>query len=532
MRSLPKHSDCNSMRNWLAIIVATLLCTTALEAQDVVRDDQKQIQKLNYLYQYLRNNYVDDVPLDTLVEAAIVATLQELDPHSSYITPEQMQLVKSSLDGSFSGIGIVHTIYRDTLVVRRTIAGGPAERSGIQRNERIVKADGVSLLGLNSQAIVSRLRGDKGSRIELEVVRQGKPLSITVKRDEIPVSPIDTKIILSHDVAYIGISTFAKNTAEEFVKAIKELGDVGSLIIDLRDNAGGSLSAAIALTELFLDRGDVIVSTEGRNEHLRYEASRRGTLRDLPVVVLINEQSASASEIVAGALQDHDRAVIVGHTSYGKGLVQRQMELFDGSGLRITTARYKTPSGRIIQRPYRNGAKDEYFSDTTRFSNPDSLTHDESSVYYTLNNHRKVYGGGGITPDRYISQESVLSAELRTAIAQGAITSATIEFFDAHHHDEMVHRYPTLYEFDRNFEPSDADIASIVLHIKTAFDTSVSNEDIALFKLLFKANIAEELYSNGSYYYIFNRRHDNQLIEALKIASDHEHRYTILHPEE
>ena len=282
--------------------------------------EQQQIQKLNLVYQQIRNNYVDDVSLEPLVEEAIRVTLRELDPHSQYLTKEDMTLT----------------------------------------TERLREPD----------AITSTLRNG--------------------------------------DIGYIAISRFSKTLVAEFLKVYYSLGDIKTLVVDLRDNAGGAITSAIDFTALFLHKDDVIVSTEGRNTSAVYDTKHDGKLCDIPIVVLINENSASASEIFAGAIQDHDRGVIVGRTSYGKGLVQRLINLRDGSGMTITIARYKTPSGRLIQRPYEMGKGEDYQRDSMRYQHPDSIKRDDTPIFKTLKRGRNVYGGGGITPDIYIVQDSVV----------------------------------------------------------------------------------------------------------------------------
>lgn len=297
----------------LLSVLGTHLCASAQLTE------LQQIQKLNLVYQQIRNNYVDDVALEPLVEEAIRATLKELDPHSQYLTKEEMT----------------------------------------ETRERLREPDAIT----NSQR--------------------------------------------SGDIGYIAVSRFSKPLAAEFYKAYRVLGDIESLVVDLRDNGGGAITSAIDLTSLFLHKGDVIVSTEGRNTNAIYDTKHDGKLCDIPVIVLINENSASASEIFAGAIQDHDRGVVVGRTSFGKGLVQRLINLKDGSGVTITVARYKTPSGRVIQRPYQMGRSDDYQRDTMRYQHPDSIRHDDAPIFKTLKLGREVYGGGGITPDIYIESDTI-----------------------------------------------------------------------------------------------------------------------------
>lgn len=492
----------------------------------------KQLQKLNFVYQQISNNYVDDVPLDNLVEAAITATLAELDPHSVYISAEDMQKTREALDGKFFGIGIRYHQLSDTLVVNSTIEGGPAERAGIRKNDRIVSADGVSLSGLSSDEIQSILRGGKGSKVSLGVVRRGTTESETIEvtRDNVDVSSISAAIYLSDDVGYIAISTFAKNTAEDFLLNIKQIDDAKCLIVDLRGNGGGSLQAALRTTSIFLRKGDIIVSTEERNgKTLDYRATTNGALCNMPLIVLIDENTASASEIFAGAIQDHDRGIIIGRTSFGKGLVQRQMELGDGSAIRLTSAKYKTPSGRLIQRPYTIGNRDSYYRDTMRFSRLDTLSHPDSLTYYTLNNRRTVYGGGGINPDLYIARDTAtLTPVVSSAIMSRAIGDAVIHFYDKHDIETLRHHYPTIKRFDNDFSVDDYTYNYMLTLLSQRTATTPNSADEAMLKLLLKANIGEDMH-RGAYKYIYNREHDAILMRAIEIAQSDAEQVKILH---
>ena len=516
----------------LLIIVGFMMLSVGVYAQHNT-SKTKQLQKLNFVYQQISNNYVDDIPLDNLVEAAITATLAELDPHSVYISAEDMRKTREALDGKFSGVGIRYQQLNDTLVVNSTIEGGPAERAGIRKNDRIVSADGVSLVGLTSDEVQNTLRGAKGSKLSLGIVRRGvaERVYVELARDIVDVSPISSAIHLSDEVGYIAISTFAKSTAEEFLRNIKQIDDVKCLIVDLRGNGGGSLQAALRTTSLFMRKGEIIVSTEERGgKTLDYNATTNGALRNMPLIVLIDENTASASEIFAGAIQDHDRGVIIGRTSFGKGLVQRQMELGDGSAIRLTTSKYKTPSGRLIQRPYTIGDRDSYYRDTMRFTRLDTLSHPDSLTYLTLNNRRTVYGGGGINPDLYIARDTAaLSPTVSSAIMCRAIGDAVVHFYDRHDIESLRDCYPTIKSFDESFSVDDYTYNYMLRLLNERTTTAPSTEDDeAMLRLLLKANIGEDIH-RGAYKYIYNRSHDAILMRAIEIAHNDAEQIKILH---
>ena len=377
------------MKRFVISIIGLVVFCSSATAQ---LTDKQQIAKLNSVYEHIRDNYVDDVSLEPLVQEAIIATFKELDPHSKYLTKEEMESAKVRLSGKFAGIGINYIMHNDTLVVKSTMSNSPASRAGIMPFDRITDVDNRNIIGIEADSISTLLRGEANSILSLKVVRRGahNTLTIKLKRDYIDSNAVSASYRIG-DVGYIAISSFSKPLANEVYEAYKALGDIESLIIDLRDNGGGALTAAIDLSSMFLNKGDIIASTEGKTRNEVYYKKQERINLSIPLVVVINENSASASELFSGAIQDHDRGVIVGRTSYGKGLVQRVIDLKDGSGMSITIARYKTPSGRIIQRPYEMGEGDKYRSDTLRYMHPDSIPHDSKFLFYTLKNHRKVY---------------------------------------------------------------------------------------------------------------------------------------------
>lgn len=506
------------MRRVVLILLFALCCVPIVAQQH----NQQQMEKLVQAYSYLSNNYVDDVDLGPLVEAAIDASLKELDPHSSYIPRREMLQMQSSMKGEFSGLGINLNIHNDTVVVTRIIAGAPAERAGLQKNDRILAVNDATLVGVERTKAVEMLRGRKGSIASLNILRGGTPITIEVKRDDVATKAVSMAFLLDGNIAYIRVDSFlSRNTTNEFANTLKSLGDVNGVIIDLRGNAGGLIASAIQFSELFLKRGDVIVSTEGRKNNATYQASKNGAYSDIPVVVLIDEETASASEIVAGALQDHDRAVIIGRRSFGKGLVQKVIKFKDESGMKITIARYKTPSGRVIQRPYRNGEREEYVADRERFHQIDTSNIPDSLIYTTLHSHRTVYGGGGITPDIYIeANTSTLSQFTQTVVENSIGQSIIIELFDRMTVEEFMALYPTLATYSARFNLDQTSInymISLVDNINPMALNDGEGMDEAI--ALVEAQIANDIYGNGAYYQTYGIKRDETLHRALEIIS-------------
>ncbi len=512
-------------------LLVTLLsiATFALSASAQL-SEQQQIQKLNLAYQQIRNLYVDDIVLEPLVDEAIRATLKQLDPHSVYHSKEDMAKRKSRLSGKFAGVGISYIMHNDTLVVKSTMPNSPASRAGIMPFDRITDVDNRSIIGIEADSASTLLRGEANSSLLLKVVRRGthNTLTIKLKRDYIDSNAVSASYRIG-DVGYIAISSFSKPLANEVYEAYKALGDIKSLIIDLRDNGGGALTAAIDLSSMFLNKGDIIASTEGKTRNEVYYKKQERINLSIPLVVVINENSASASELFSGAIQDHDRGVIVGRTSYGKGLVQRVIDLKDGSGMSITIARYKTPSGRIIQRPYEMGEGDKYRSDTLRYMHPDSIPHDSKLLFYTLKNHRKVYGGGGITPDIYIGNKRInLSPEVIKAYTSAAFEHAIIDYFDTEDIDIIKSQYPTIEEFSCDYTPDSKLLNIFNDYIEQA---ELTDTDRAFIGSMLKAFVASELYGSFAYYYIYGIDLDHTLQQAFTIANDKELMHTTLMPQ-
>lgn len=396
--------------------------------------------KINYLLQMIDNKYVDTVNMNSLVEQSMPKILSELDPHSSYISSSEADEANDDLRGSFSGIGISFNTIYDTINVMALIKGGPAERVGIMPGDRIIKADTTSLIGVKDQDAIHLLKGPRGSTVKLKVLRRGhdKPLTFSVVRDDVPVKSIDASYMLSDNVGYIQLKSFGEQTYAEFMIAMAQLGVEGmkSLILDLRGNRGGYMHIAIQIANEFLRQRQLIVYTEGRKSPREdYRADGHGTFPSLPLVILIDEGSASSSEILAGAIQDNDRGTIIGRRSFGKGLVQQPMQFKDGSVVRLTVARYYTPSGRCIQKPYQPGHDQEYENELlARYERGEYFSSDsihQSGPAYETRLGRTVYGGGGITPDIFVPEDTTdVTSYYREAVFMGHIRQFAFDYAD------------------------------------------------------------------------------------------------------
>jgi len=395
-------------------ITGTPLDTTATTDIGNLRDSYNHFEEA---YLYVANNHPDE-NMASLVEASIRGMLGTLDPHSVYIEPEESEQIQEQFEGKFQGIGIQFNIIQDTITVVTPISGGPSDQLGIMSGDRIVAIDDTSAVGYNNQQVVNRLRGEKGTEVDITIHRPGssKNMDFTIVRDDIPLTTIDTEYMLDDKTGYVKINRFAATTHDEFIESVEELKDQGMqrIVVDLRNNPGGYLSQAIAISEEFFPRGTKLVSTKSRHSRFNSEvySRRNGVLKDMPVIALVNEGSASASEIVSGAIQDQDRGLIVGQRTFGKGLVQQQYELVDNSNIRVTISRYYTPSGRLIQKPFDNGAEEYVYEISHRAENPtmDAVQFKEQvpdSLHYKTKNGRDIFGGGGIVPDIIVQSDSV-----------------------------------------------------------------------------------------------------------------------------
>lgn len=500
-------------RIWLLLF--GLLCVLPLRAQD--GEATRQLQKFVRTYRHLHNLYVDTVSMAPVIEGAIEGMLETLDPHSAYIGAEEMRQVEASFDGEFSGIGIEFSVTRDSVMVVNTVAGGPAERVGILPNDRIVRIDTLSAVGLKQTDVPKYLRGKQGSKVDVEVVRRGvaERLSFRITRDKIPLNTVDAAYMASPRVGYIKVNRFGRTTMPEFREAYARLGKPERLILDLRGNGGGLMNQAIEMANFFLPKGSLLLSTEGRSVPTTTYHAKREQEHQGPVAVLIDEVSASASEIVAGALQDWDRATILGRPSFGKGLVQRQIPLGDGSAIRLTVARYHTPSGRVIQRPYERGKRQEYYLDHLR-GYADSLAED-APTYHTLTKGRTVYGGGGIRPDLLVEQDTTGYTRYYAELVRRGVVQEVMASYLERERAALEALYPDFSQFDAAYAVPTAlydAIRKAGEQQQIAYDEEQFRISEKLLTAQLKALVAQRLFGTEGYYRVMNEAH----AEAFKRA--------------
>lgn len=480
----------------------------------------------------IKNLYVDTVNENKLVEDAIRGMLEKLDPHSSYSTAKETKAMNESLQGSFEGIGVQFNVAKDTLLVIQPVAKGPSEKVGVMAGDRIVSVNDTAIAGvkMSQEDIVRRLRGPKGSIVKLGIVRPGIKglLDFHVKRDKIPIETLDAYYLIRPGVGYIRIGSFGATTYEEFMRALMKLQLQGAtdLILDLQDNGGGYLQAAVRVANEFLRRNDLIVYTQGRNaDRQEFRAQGDGGMLTGRVFVLVNEFSASAAEIVTGALQDQDRGIVVGRRSFGKGLVQRPIEFADGSMMRLTVAHYYTPSGRCIQKPYTKGDNANYEKDLdNRFKNgelynADSIHLNDSLKYLTLRRKRAVYGGGGIMPDYFVPLDTTqFSRYNRELAAKRIIVNANIQYMDKHR-KELKKKYPSFAEFNKKYQVPQELIDEIVAEGEKqkvkAKDQKELKTSLASIKIQLKALVARDLWDMSEYFHIMNQ--NNHVVQKALV---------------
>lgn len=476
-------------------------------------------RKLRYAEGIIENYYVDTVNADKIVEEAIVAMLKTLDPHSTYSTPEETKELTEPLQGNFSGIGIQFNMLEDTLYVIQTTAGGPSERVGLRAGDRIIRANDTIIAGvkMKNNDVIKRLRGPKGSTVDVKVKRRGETdlIDFRITRDEIPIYSVDAAYMADDNTGYIRISRFAQDTHEEVAKAMGKLKKQGmkDLIIDVEDNGGGYMNSAVELSNMLLNQDDLIVYTDGPRMDSYYFYAEGGKSFDGKVVVMVNQYSASASEILAGALQDNDRGVVVGRRTFGKGLVQRPFPFPDGSMIRLTVSRYHTPSGRCIQKPYEEGEKEDYYNDIKRryesgeFMSADSVHFADSLKYTTLKNRRIVYGGGGIMPDRFVAIDTTAySNYYRDLVAKGVLNQFCIDYVD-NHRNEMLEMYPDESTFVDRFIVEDSMMQALVARGEkdgVKFNDEQYAKSREYMRVILKALLARDLFETSSYFRVVN----------------------------
>lgn len=514
-------------------VAAAAICLTAVRAQIPAN------QKLRLAEAAISQFYVDTVNEDALVEAGIKSMLKELDPHSSYSNAEETKELNEPLNGNFSGIGITFNMNSDTLYVIQTVAGGPSERVGLLAGDRIIAVNDSTIAGVkmkNSQ-IMKKLRGPKGTDVNVTVLRRQNNVADTIDfkitRADIPIYSVDAAYMVDPVTGYIRLNKFAADTREEVEKAVKDLKKQGmkQLILDLVENGGGYLNAAVEILGELLDPGQLAVYTEGRNspryDHYSLPHGVRPLFKDGRLVVMVNQYSASASEITSGAIQDWDRGVIVGRRTFGKGLVQRPFPFPDGSMMRLTVAHYYTPTGRDIQKPYDKGNSSKYNHDILDRLNNGELMHADSIKYvdslkvYTKRLNRPIYGGGGISPDVFVPLDTTaFSKYYRDAVAKGALNKYVISYVDSHR-KELRKKYKTDSDFVANFEVTGEmlrQLYDIASKEGVEFNEEQAKQSEPLFKMNVKGLIGRDVYDNSTYYKVFNT-YDPIFKEALRIIN-------------
>lgn len=487
--------------------------------------------KLNRLIDYIDYEYVDEVNTDSIVDVTVNGILDNLDPHSTYIPKEDLERITENMKGDFVGIGINYYPYKDTIAVIKPTEDGPSESAGIMSGDRILLADGDTIYGRNisNDYITKKLKGDKNTKVKLTVYRKSEDeiLEFEIKRKTIPIKSVDAAYMLTDELGYIKMNRFAETSFKEFKEALDDLQDQGAtkLALDLRDNPGGFLGIAEQIADEFLEDDKLILFTrdkKGREE--RTYATRRGDFEDGEIYVLINENSASASEVIAGALQDNDKGIIVGRRSYGKGLVQREMALGDGSAVRLTVSRYYTPTGRSIQRPYTNGDNNSYYSDYYKRLRTGELADEENikvddSLKFTTPKGKVVYGGGGIIPDVFVPVDMSFENETINYLRRrGHFGYFVFEELDK---DRGIYEDIAKYDFINNFEVSDDIVVRFQDYVNRKEGTNITfvayNDEI---RRLIKATLARQLFDDNSFEEVLNKE-DIMIQEVILLSNEY-----------
>ena len=519
--------------NKVLLVQLVLFCCMPLSAQlRIGNSSESAMRKLAIAEMATVNLYVDSVDENKLVEDAIRGMIEKLDPHSSYATPKEVKSFNEPLQGNFEGIGVQFNMLEDTLLVVQTINDGPSEKVGILAGDRIINVNDTAIAGvkMSKEDIMRRLRGPKGTKVKIGIKRQGidETIYFTVVRDKIPLNTVDALYMIKPGVGYIRMSSFGATTHQEFVDGIRKLQQEGEqkgaplkdLIIDLQENGGGYLQAAADVLNELLEDNDLLVYTEGRRiRRQEFRAKGNGIFRTGRVVVLINEFSASAAEIVAGAIQDQDRGIVVGRRSFGKGLVQRPIDLPDGSMIRLTVAHYYTPSGRCIQKPYKKGELKDYAMDLDNrfkhgeFTSVDSIHFADSLKYQTLKKHRTVYGGGGIMPDYFVPLDTMRFTKYhRELSAKGIIINANLKYATKHR-KALLKQYATYEDFDRDYEVPRSLLDEIFAEgdkqkVKRPEDEETLHKTEESIARQLKALIARDLWTMNEYFRSVNAHSD------------------------
>lgn len=551
----------------ICVLIAFGLIATNLFAQRTIDGEHKL--KFDDVLNLIESKYVEHPDYMALVDEAIVGMVKELDPHSEYMTAEEYRRMSEPLTGNFEGIGVQFNITKDTITVVSPISGGPSEKLGIRSGDKIVIIEDtvVAGVGITNRDVIDKLRGDKGTKVRIKIFRRRvkELIDYTIVRDKIPIFSLDASYMLTEDIGYVKLNRFSQSTMKEFYEALDELEPQGMqhLVLDLRGNSGGYLNTAIQLSDEFLADRELVVYTEGVSNPKRESfATKRGRFEKGKLVVLIDEGSASASEIVAGAIQDHDRGLIVGRRSFGKGLVQRPFKLRDGSTLKLTTARYYTPAGRCIQRPY-EGGNDEYRKENQRrqangeFFSLDSVEFDEEEKFLT-DNKRTVYGGGGILPDVFVPLDTSENSDfLRELLSNGLFYQYINEYVDVNR-EELSSKYPDYEAFEKGFDLDEKFVDEFLAYAKHELEhdiddklgsddveVSVNGEEVdvdvdairedagldeemveegleasgSIIRTRLRALLARTLYQTEAFYRVFNKE-DHAVNKAIESIED------------
>lgn len=482
--------------------------------------------KIGQIINFIDKEYVDTIAKNNLINKAIGAILEDLDPHSYYISAEELASYTEPLEGNFDGIGVEFLIQADTVRVVSAIEGGPSEELGIMAGDKIITVDGENIagIGIKNEDVVKHLKGPRGTKVSVDILRNKTVIPFNITRGTIPINSVVTSQLLDNTTGYIKISRFARTTYEEFIAQMDRLKAEGmeDIILDLRGNGGGYLNAAVQISEEFLQKGQLVVYTEGKSSPKRsYYASKSGSYSEMPLAILINQGSASASEILAGAIQDNDRGLIIGRRSFGKGLVQEQIGLPDQSALRLTVARYYTPTGRSIQKPYGKGVdyEDDY---EIRFEHGEMMYQDSivfpDSLKYTTPGGRTVYGGGGIMPDIFVGIDTVGASHYLSIVSyQGLLNQFGFDYADGHRAD--LKTYTSYKDFNQRFEITDhllQDFVSYSSEKGVEADEKGIRASKEVLKIRIKAYIARNIWGNDGYYAIMNQ--DDNILKEAQIA--------------
>lgn len=516
---------------WIPIVMAVCLATglylgNALtpEATTVASNGNTRLEKLQDIIYILNQRYVDSLNGDKLFEESIAEMLHRLDPHSNYIPAEELKALNESIEGKFGGVGIRFFIIRDTVCVTNVIEGSPAMHAGMKAGDKIIQVDGDDITNthITNDELMGMLKGQEGTTVEVTLLRDGKSFKRKIMRGTIPVSSVSASYMINNEVGYIRLEQFSIVSYQEFVAAAQKLKKQGmkKVILDLRNNGGGILNTATDIADEFLPANVPIVETKGlHSPTITYRATSKGMLEDMDVAVLINSNSASASEILAGAIQDNDRGVIVGRRSFGKGLVQEDFPLRDGSNLRLTIARYYTPTGRCIQKPYSDDYHAYYEDQMDRYDNGEMYEIDSTvfvdSLKFTTPGGRTVYGGGGIMPDVFVPYDSTGSSWYFTQLRYASVFSTfAFDFVQ-----NKRNKWKSIEAYNKDFKVSDAVIDKLAQFAENDFHIKKNASDIIkskhLIQRILKAEIARQLWIEQGYYQIFNSD-DPDVLKAIK----------------